>query len=79
MLYTNLYSTTPMSIYTYSTMPIFIYTLCTAIDRLPQQVALDDLSSMDMLRDYAQHIDISPTLEFIENNFTDDLVCVYDV
>ena len=43
---------------------------------LPVSVALDDTSSSDMLRSFAQTVDITDTLKFIETNFTDDYMGV---
>lgn len=41
---------------------------------LPFPVALDEVSSAEKLKAFAQTVDISETLKFIETNFTDDFV-----
>lgn len=41
---------------------------------LPFPVPLDEVSSGEKLKAFAQTVDISETLKFIETNFTDDLV-----
>lgn len=41
---------------------------------LPRQFALDDVSCMQDLRDFAQTVDISETCSFIEKNFLDDYI-----
>jgi len=39
---------------------------------LPRQIALDDVSAMQELRDFGEKIDLTSTFEFIEKNFIDD-------
>ena len=39
---------------------------------LPRQVPLDDISSMEELKDFGDSLDLQPTLQFIEKNFMAD-------
>ena len=39
---------------------------------LPRQVPLDDISSMQELKDFGDTLDLQPTLDFIEKNFMAD-------